>query len=294
MRANLARIAGALTALGLLLVGGSVGAQELTFDPVDAETGEAVEEAVSEGEVPEGAVLEEEAPEEEVPTTLEPAPMPSAEEDFSADSELFGEIVTEPETLAAEQEAAERARVANPAPFKKWPGLTFGVQAISSAFTGAAVGLGFGAIGNAIDPRDPNALFGGPHGQLFGTAGGFIIGAGIGSWAGALLMEKPVSPWWSLLGSTAGGAVGTAVFAGLVFGTGENEAAATAGAGLAAVLTIGGAVFMGEVGLPPSERWGGQDPGPAPRAGGAAPGVENRAFPSAPGTLLFPLGSGTF
>jgi hypothetical protein len=292
MRANLARTTGALVALAMLLPGGQLSAQELTFDPVDTDAeGEAAPEAAApEAAAPEDAA----APEEEVPATLEPAPMPSADEDFSADADLFGEIVTRPETLAAEQEAAERARVSNPPPYKKWPGLTLGVQAISSAFTGAAVGLGFGAIGNAIDPRDPNALFGGPHGQLFGTAGGFIIGAGIGSWAGALLMEKPVSPWWSLLGSTAGGAVGTAVFAGLVFGTGENEAAATAGAGLAAVLTIGGAVFMGEVGLPPSERWGGQDPGPAPRAGGSAPDVENRAFPSAPGTLLFPLGSGTF
>lgn len=179
-------------------------------------------------------------PEIEIPPAFEPPPLPSPTEDFSADQDHFGEVVTPSEQVLKAQLAAEKQLVITEKPlYLRHPVFAKLTEAAAGVFGAGIVGLLGGTIGNAIDEGDDRHPLGGFHGPAIGGLTGTYVGASLGVWGAGELFDKDANPGWSFLGAGVGTIVGGAAAFGVVSGLDEGDGANT----LAVALLLGSQVL---------------------------------------------------
>lgn len=188
----------------------------------------------------------------EVPAPKPLPPMPTANDDFSADRGLFGDDVkTEPERFLKAELAAQDARVRGFVPLhERMPGFAYGAEAAAGLFGAGIVGLVGGSIGNAINDGDPQQPLGGATGgRVYGLLGGGLVGAAAGVWGGAVLFDKDTAPGWSILGSGIGSIVGGGAATGILLGIDDDNTASTLAVSTLFICQVVGALIFADLGM---------------------------------------------
>lgn len=178
--------------------------------------------------------------------------MPAPSEDFRSDQKQFEEVVTEPERQRDREERAREALVKDAAPlYTRMPAVDWAAEAAAGVFAAGIVGLVGGAIGEAIDPGRETQPLGGFHGPVFGGIPGAGIGATLGVWGAAQLVDKETHVGWTALGAGIGTAVGSGAALGIGAGLGDSDTTTTLSVGVLLLAQVGLAMVFTDVFAPP-------------------------------------------